>query len=255
MQPTSTHILNRDPQPTDHPFMASDTAISTDVANDRGSPQAGFTLLELLVVIAVLSVLAGGAVLAVGAMKGSSQEVACSTDERTLDTAEQALLATTGSAGDEALLVSSGYIDGPSEYHDIALSGSEYKIVAVGPCVSNGGGGGPVEIAGPADPDLAKNAETTEPKPVEPTKPETTKPKEPETTKPDPTASGCKEGQVDINSASAKELDTIKYVGEKRAQLIIKQRPFKSIKQLEEVYGLGEFRVGEIMEQGVACIR
>ncbi|MFN7148840.1 MAG: prepilin-type N-terminal cleavage/methylation domain-containing protein, partial [Microthrixaceae bacterium] len=52
--------------------------------------QGGFTLLELLVVVAVLGVLAGAAVVATGAMREAGQEQACAADERTLVTAMEA---------------------------------------------------------------------------------------------------------------------------------------------------------------------
>jgi prepilin-type N-terminal cleavage/methylation domain-containing protein len=270
-----TLILKHDRQQADAAVVARKPVTSSIVPSDRGSPQSGFTLLELLVAIAVLSVLAGGAVLAVGSMKDHAQEVACSTDERALDTAQQALLATTGSAGDEALLVSSGYIKEPSEYHDIAVAGSEYKIIAVGPCISDGGGGGPVEIAGPADPEAPgpeapgpeDKPEVTEPAKADPAKPDPAKPDPPEpeeAEKPDKeekpdkpekeSETGCKKGQVDINGASHEELQKIKHIGEVRAKSVMELRPFKSVAELERVSGIGPRRLAEIQEQGVACV-
>lgn len=209
--------------------------------SQREHAQSGFTLLELLVVIAVLSVVAGGAVFAVGSMREHSQDVACSVDQRALETAEQALAAATGSVGDEALLVSSGYLDAASEYHDIVVAGDDYTIVAVGPCVTDGGG--PVEVAGPPDPDAAAPA---------PPEPAAVKPEADLEAAP---AKGCAKGQVDINSAGAVELQQIKHIGEVRAQLVIEARPFGSVEQLDRVKGIGPSRVADILEQNVACVK
>ncbi|MEZ5242228.1 MAG: prepilin-type N-terminal cleavage/methylation domain-containing protein [Microthrixaceae bacterium] len=96
--------------------------------------QGGFTLLELLVVVAVLGVLAGVAVVATGALTDAGQEQACATDERTLVTAMEAHAATTGVYGDEAALVSAGYLASASTLHDVVLSGDGYVVVTVGEC-------------------------------------------------------------------------------------------------------------------------
>ena len=45
----------------------------------------------------------------------------------------------------------------------------------------------------------------------------------------------CEEGQIDINSASAIELDDIKWVGLSVAEEIISKRPFNSLDELVSV--------------------
>jgi general secretion pathway protein G len=52
--------------------------------------QGGFTLIELLVVIAILGVLAGVVVFAVGGISNNSQESACKTERRIVETAFEA---------------------------------------------------------------------------------------------------------------------------------------------------------------------
>lgn len=64
----------------------------------------------------------------------------------------------------------------------------------------------------------------------------------------------CEEGQIDINSASAEELDEIIYIGLSRAEQIIDLRPFDSVDDLIEVSGIGEIYLDAIKEQGLACV-
>jgi competence protein ComEA len=49
----------------------------------------------------------------------------------------------------------------------------------------------------------------------------------------------CKEGQVDINTATEAQLRTVKGIGEKKAQAIIEGRPFTSVDDLRRVKGVG----------------
>ena len=64
----------------------------------------------------------------------------------------------------------------------------------------------------------------------------------------------CEEGQIDINSASAEELDEIKYIGPVKAQAIIDERPFDSLDGLIEVDGIGNWTLDQIKEQSLACV-
>ncbi len=64
----------------------------------------------------------------------------------------------------------------------------------------------------------------------------------------------CEEGQIDINSASAIELDKIKWVGESTAQNIINTRPFSSVEDLIKVAYIGDTKLTAIKEQGLACV-
>jgi len=65
---------------------------------------------------------------------------------------------------------------------------------------------------------------------------------------------GCEGGKVDINSASASELDKIIWVGPATAEKIIGARPFESVDGLLNVNGIGEVKLQEIKDQGIACV-
>jgi prepilin-type N-terminal cleavage/methylation domain-containing protein len=98
--------------------------------------QAGFTLLELLVVVAVLGVLAGAAVLAMGGLRERSEEVACDTDAGTIETAQTAHAVEAGRAGTEAELVAGGYLSEESSRHDVVVGLDGYELVGIGGCAS-----------------------------------------------------------------------------------------------------------------------
>lgn len=65
----------------------------------------------------------------------------------------------------------------------------------------------------------------------------------------------CSDGQIDINSASAEELDKITWVGPATAEKIIAGRPFKSVDSLLNVSGIGEKKLADIKSQGLACVK
>lgn len=52
--------------------------------------------------------------------------------------------------------------------------------------------------------------------------------------------------QVDINTATAEELDTLPYVGETTAASIMTHRPYKTIDDLEKVPGISNWKIDEI---------
>jgi competence ComEA-like helix-hairpin-helix protein len=63
---------------------------------------------------------------------------------------------------------------------------------------------------------------------------------------------------VDINTASAKELERIIHIGPDRAQQIItlrQQRRFESVDQLTRVNGIAAARLRDIKGEGLACVR
>jgi competence ComEA-like helix-hairpin-helix protein len=67
-------------------------------------------------------------------------------------------------------------------------------------------------------------------------------------------SASCNENQIDINTASAKELDKITGVGEAIAQRIIDNRTYNSVDDLLRVKGIGEATLAKIKAQGVACV-
>jgi len=64
----------------------------------------------------------------------------------------------------------------------------------------------------------------------------------------------CSEGQININTASLEELDEIVWVGPATAEKIIAGRDFDSVDELIEVSGIGEIKIKDIKEQGLACV-
>jgi hypothetical protein len=65
----------------------------------------------------------------------------------------------------------------------------------------------------------------------------------------------CEEGQIDINSASAEELDRIIHVGPAVAGYIIDSRPFDSVDELVDVKYISENYLNDIKEEGLACVK
>jgi len=64
----------------------------------------------------------------------------------------------------------------------------------------------------------------------------------------------CESEQIDINSDSLTRLDELGGIGPVKAQAIIDTRPFDSVEDLIDVYGIGEVTLQKIKEQGLACI-
>ncbi|MBI1984729.1 MAG: lamin tail domain-containing protein [Candidatus Wildermuthbacteria bacterium] len=67
---------------------------------------------------------------------------------------------------------------------------------------------------------------------------------------------GCRDGQININSADAGLLDELTGIGSVKAQSIIElrgQKLFFSVDDLEKVSGIGEATLAKIKEQNIAC--
>ena len=76
----------------------------------RYDKEAGFTLVELLVVIVILGVLAGIVVFAVGGINNKSVKAACNSDVSSVQTAEEANFAQTNAYVAPATLVTNKLI-------------------------------------------------------------------------------------------------------------------------------------------------
>ena len=91
----------------------------------------GFTLVELLIVIVILGILATVTVFAVTGITNRGKTAACDADRKTLETAEEAYSANTGSYTDsEALLVSSGLLHDESDNYNVSLVAATPSAVA-----------------------------------------------------------------------------------------------------------------------------
>lgn len=64
----------------------------------------------------------------------------------------------------------------------------------------------------------------------------------------------CSRGCVDINTASARQLERIVHIGPVRAQSIIDLRPFSSVAEIQRVSGIGPARIQDNHNQGLACV-
>ena len=74
------------------------------------------------------------------------------------------------------------------------------------------------------------------------------------TSLPPPSANGCSPGQIDVNSATAEELDKIIHIGPVRAAEMIQIRPFTSLDDLVRIKGIAAGRLADIKAQGLACV-
>ena len=59
---------------------------------------------------------------------------------------------------------------------------------------------------------------------------------------------------IDVNSATAEELQEIIHIGPTRAAELIRLRPFRSIDELARIDGIGPARIKDIQSQNLACI-
>jgi competence ComEA-like helix-hairpin-helix protein len=64
----------------------------------------------------------------------------------------------------------------------------------------------------------------------------------------------CSENQINVNSASLSELDKIYGIGLAKAQAIIDARPYETLDDLVNAYGIGEATLERIKQDGLACV-
>jgi competence ComEA-like helix-hairpin-helix protein len=67
-------------------------------------------------------------------------------------------------------------------------------------------------------------------------------------------SSQCSENQININTATANDLDKLSGIGPVYAQKIIESRPFESVDKLIDVNGIGPATLEKIKSQGLACV-
>ncbi|MDQ0268301.1 MBL fold metallo-hydrolase [Cytobacillus purgationiresistens] len=59
---------------------------------------------------------------------------------------------------------------------------------------------------------------------------------------------------INVNTASAMELQEIIHIGDERAQQIIELRPLKSLDELSKISGIGPARMADIIDENLACV-
>lgn len=59
---------------------------------------------------------------------------------------------------------------------------------------------------------------------------------------------------IDINKATATEIEKIVHIGSERAVNLIQNRPYESIEDLHKINGIGPARIQDITAQGLACV-
>ncbi|WP_086853632.1 competence type IV pilus major pilin ComGC [Amycolatopsis kentuckyensis] len=96
----------------------------------------GFTLIELLIVVVILGVLAGVVVFAVQAFNGDGKAAACNADWKSVETANEAFYAKTGTyAASPAALKTAGYLkDEPSTANGYTIAITAGVVTASGAC-------------------------------------------------------------------------------------------------------------------------
>jgi prepilin-type N-terminal cleavage/methylation domain-containing protein len=95
-------------------------------ARDRG-----FTLVELLIVIAILGVLASVTVFAVRGITDQGKVSACGQEVKTLESAQENHMAKNGSYALEADLVTAGFLRSQSRLYDVTLATNDYTLTPV----------------------------------------------------------------------------------------------------------------------------
>ncbi|MFF4323361.1 competence type IV pilus major pilin ComGC [Streptomyces sp. NPDC001568] len=81
--------------------------------------EAGFTLVELLVVIVILGILSAIVVFSVSGINDKGQGVACKADKATIQTAEEAYFANNNKYATVEDLYKAGLLSTVSEWHEV----------------------------------------------------------------------------------------------------------------------------------------
>jgi len=252
--------------------------------------QHGFTLLELLVTVAILGVLSGVAVFGVGALTNNAEGAACDIEARTITVAQEAHRVTTGAYADLDGLVGAGLLSERPDLHEVQLVPGGWQLVGQGACAAgadelaaarDGRGDGRGEVVveerarNDADvpwDDMAEQRRLQQgrrvgevPRSEQELQPADTAAELEQRQTADapqhilrlhrgPQPVGCDRGQVDLNRAGADELIRIVHVNPGRAIQIERSRPLSSVKDLQRVDGFDDRRVEEIVMEGLACV-
>lgn len=259
---------------------------------DVTGEQAGFTLLELLVTVAILGIVSGVAVFGIGRLTGDAERAACDVEARTITVAQEAHRVQFGDYADLEGLVHAGLLSERPVLYSVQLLPGGWQLVGQGACA-----GGADELAADGDrragdrnelrahdeltaeqrvlanldepwDDMGAQRRLEQGRRIEqsPEGAEQLQPRPPEelgaVDQPqhvlrlhrDPQASGCGRGQVDLNHAGADELARVVHVNPGRAIQIERGRPFSSVGELRRVEGFNDQRVEDVLREGLACV-
>ncbi len=103
----------------------------------RSSAPRGFTLVELLLTIAILGVLGAMTSVALAGFDDAASAISCPSDTARLKRAESTFFRQQARYGSEADLVGAGLLEEPSDAHDITAGAMSYSITEVGRCVGS----------------------------------------------------------------------------------------------------------------------
>ena len=112
----------------------------------------GFTLVELLVVIAVIGILSAITVFAVRSITDRGRDASCAMEARNFSSAEDSYEALNSTYATELQLVDANLMRDESELYDVAITIDDYTLVPLGKCVDAGGGGGGGPVLGTPTP-------------------------------------------------------------------------------------------------------
>jgi len=110
------------------------------VMRKKRSGEGGFTLIELLIVIVILGILAAIVVFAVGGITDKGNASACKSDQKTVETAEEAFYAKNGSYTTLAGLTSATLLrslPSTTNGYTITVNSTTGVVSATGACTVN----------------------------------------------------------------------------------------------------------------------
>ncbi len=64
---------------------------------------------------------------------------------------------------------------------------------------------------------------------------------------------GAQNDCIDLNNSTLQELDALPHIGRKRAQAILDQGPWRDVGSLQQIRGIGQSRVRDILNSGLLC--
>lgn len=131
MHHTTHHATHHPDGEIEH---ATEPGVADSAAPTATQCDAGWTLIEIILVVLIVGILATAAVFAVGGLSAEAADSGCSVDDRSLAIAAGAYFAQTGRSSipptgtdhdrHERTLVDGGFLRDVSTYHDLDATGA-----------------------------------------------------------------------------------------------------------------------------------